>query len=86
MKDFLKRYYKELILIFFYIAIACAAYICGFDSMWHLWYVDLVTGLAILALGVTVGFIYISSLEKENKKKEEKVTEEANKEDNNLEA
>ena len=85
MKDFLKRYYKELILIFFYIAIACAAYICWFDSLWHLWYVDLITGVVILAVGAIVGFIYIESIERA-RKKEEKVTEEANKEDNNLEA
>lgn len=71
MKDFLKRYFKELILIFFYIAIAVAAYVCWFDSLWHLWYVDLVTSLAIVAIGITVGFIYISSLEKEKKTKEE---------------
>ena len=71
MKDFLKRYFKELILIFFYIAIAVAAYVCWFDSLWHLWYVDLVTSLVIVAIGITVGFIYISSLEKEKKTKEE---------------
>ncbi len=78
MKYFLKSYYKELILIFFYIAIACGAYICWFDSLWHLWYVDLVTGLAIASIGIVVGFIYISSLEKEKKAK---TTEETKVED-----
>ena len=70
MHDFLKRYYKELILIFVYIAIGCAAYICWFDSLWHLWYVDVLTAITIVAIGCCIGYFYIKNLEKNDKKEE----------------
>ena len=70
MADFVKKYYKELILIVVYIAIACAAYICWFDSLWHLWYVDVITALAIIVIGGAIGYFYIKSIEKEEKKEE----------------
>lgn len=70
MADFVKKYYKELILIVVYIAIACAAYICWFDSLWHLWYVDVITALAIIVIGAAIGYFYIKSIENEEKKEE----------------
>ena len=76
MKSFLRRYYKEVILIFFYIAIAVAAYICWFDAMWHLWYVDLITALVIVVVGVTIGFLYIKGIEKDEEKKKVEPKEE----------
>ena len=84
MKDFLRRFYKEVILIFFYIAIAVAAYVCWFDSLWHLWYVDLVTAISIVVVGATVGFLYIKSIEKEESQKKEK--EEKNSTEEKIEA
>lgn len=76
MKSFLRRYYKEVILIFFYIAIAVAAYICWFDSMWHLWYVDLITAVVIVVIGGTIGFLYIKGIEKDEEKKKNEPKEE----------
>ncbi|MCR5231139.1 MAG: hypothetical protein K6B64_00660 [Acholeplasmatales bacterium] len=86
MKDYLKRYYKEVILVIFYIAIACAAYICWFETLWHLWYVDMITGLAIIFLGGTVGFLYIRSLEKARLEKEASEKPIDNKEKEEVEA
>ena len=76
MKSFLRRYYKEVILIFFYIAIAVAAYICWFDSLWHLWYVDLITAIVIVVIGGTIGFLYIKGIEKDEEKKKNEPKEE----------
>ena len=75
MKDYLKRYYKECILIFFYIAVAVAAYVCWFDSLWHLWYIDLLTAATIVVIGGTIGFLYVKSIEKEESHKEQKKEE-----------
>lgn len=87
MKDYLKRYYKEIILVVFYIAIACAAYICWFETLWHLWYVDMITGLAIVFIGLTIGFLYIRSLEKaKNEEVKQETPKEEVKEEEKVEA
>lgn len=64
MKEFIKREYKNLILVFAYIVIANLAYIIWFQDLWGLWYIDLITAIVITALGVLLGYFYIKSEEK----------------------
>ena len=61
MIDFIKKYYLNILLVVFYTAIAMTVYIIWFDSMWHLWYIDLITGIVIFAIGCVLGFFYVKS-------------------------
>lgn len=61
MIDFVKKYYLNILLVVFYTAIAMTVYIIWFDSLWHLWYIDVITGIVILAIGCVLGFFYVKS-------------------------
>lgn len=63
-KEFFKRQYKNLILVAMYLIMANVVYIVWFNDLWHLWYVDVITFLAITALGLFIGYKYILSEEK----------------------
>ena len=75
MKDFIKKYYLNILLVLFYTGIAMTVYIVWFDSMWHLWYVDFITAIIIFAIGCVLGYFYIKSEMKKNIKPEEKKEE-----------
>lgn len=80
MKEFIKKYYKDLLLVVGYTGVAIAVYVVWFESMWHLWYVDFITAILILGLGALIGYFYMKSVVAEaNKKviKEEPKVEEA---------
>ena len=82
MKDFLKKYYLNLILVLIYTGLAMTVYIVWFESLWHLWYVDMITGFVILGLGGFLGYLYIKSeMKKDEPKKEEIKKEEETKTD-----
>ena len=64
MKEFVKRQYKNLILVAVYLILANLIYIIWFNDLWHLWYVDLITGLVITGLGGYIGYRYLMSEDK----------------------
>ncbi len=82
MIDFVKKYYLNILLVVFYTAIAMTVYIIWFDSLWHLWYIDLITGVIIFAIGCVLGYFYVKSEVKkrtqasEAKTKKEEITTE----------
>lgn len=78
MKEFIKKYYKDLLLVVGYTGVAIAVYVVWFESMWHLWYVDLITAILIIGLGALIGYFYLKGIIK--KDSEEKVKEEVSKE------
>lgn len=90
MKELLKRQYKNVILVCVYTMIAGAVYCMWAHSLWGLWYVDMIIGLVIIAIGAVVGYFYISSEDKNEQKTEAKIeevvgVEEAKVEENSLE-
>ena len=83
MKDFIKKFYKDLLLVVGYTGVAIAVYVVWFESMWHLWYVDFITAFLILGLGALIGYFYMKSVIAEASKetvKEEPKTEEVTEE------
>ena len=71
MKMLLKNHWKELAIVFVYILVACLAYGVWFNSLWHKWYINLITIIVIIAIGVVIGFFYIKGMDKEKAKEEE---------------
>ena len=71
MKKLLKNHWKELAIVFVYILVACLAYGVWFNSLWHKWYINLITIIVIIAIGVVIGFFYIKGMDKEKAKEEE---------------
>ena len=69
MKDFIKKYYLNMILVLIYTGMAMTVYIIWFDSLWHLWYVDFITAVVIAIAGGILGYMYIRS-EMKNKEPE----------------
>lgn len=61
MKDLWKKQYKNILLVLGYIVVACIVYGVWVHSVWKLWYVDFIVILAILAIGITIGYFYIKS-------------------------
>jgi len=83
MFNFVKKFYSNLLLVLIYTAIAMTVYIVWFDSMWHLWYIDMITGIVILAIGGVLGYFYIKSeMNKDEKKPEVKEEKKETKEIN----
>jgi len=76
MKKLFEKHWKELLLITVYIITAIAIYVVWFHTKWHLWYVDILTALAITAIGVAIGIYYIKDLDKEEMAKANKATSE----------
>ncbi len=75
MMEFVKKYYKHLLLVLFYSVLALVIYIIWFNSLWHLWYVDVITAIVILGLSVFLGYDYMKGVIKEEKEKEAKALE-----------
>lgn len=78
MKEFIKKYYKQLLLVLIYLALGNVVYIILANEMWHLWFVDIIVGVVITAFGVYLGYLYLrSEIKAEEKKKEESIKLEA---------
>ena len=72
MGEFIKKYFKHLVLVAVYTILMMTIYIVWFESLWHLWYVDSITGIVILAGGVFIGYKYVKGIVKETEEKEKK--------------
>lgn len=66
MLEYIKKNYLTIIIVFFYTMIASLVYGIWSYSAWHLWYVTLLIVLALVAIGMTIGYFWIKS---ENAKK-----------------
>lgn len=83
MKELLKNQYKNVILVCCYIVVTTLVYTVSADCLWSIWWLDVIVGLLIAALGCYVGYRYIKSeeqirlkkLEEENNKVQEVVSE-----------
>lgn len=63
-----KNQYKNIILVSVYTILAILVYTMWVHSVWALWYIDLIVGIVILAIGILIGFLYIKSEYKKNNK------------------
>lgn len=79
LKDLIKKQYKNLILIAAYIIAAALVYGIWFNSIWHLWYINLITIVVIVAIGCLIGYFYLKS----EMKKEEALEAQSNIAENN---
>ena len=77
MKDFIKKYYKNLILVLVYLVLGNLVYIILANEIWHKWYLDLIVGIVVTAFGIYLGYLYLRSEIRAEKKKEEKKAQEA---------
>lgn len=80
-KDLIKKQWKNLIIVFFYILFASLVYGIWFDSLWHKWYIDFITVLVIVIIGCVIGYFYIKSELKKDETFLDKKVEEKNNED-----
>lgn len=61
MKEVFKLEWKNLILVLAYIIVAELVYITLMVTVVKLWYVALIVGIAILLIGLLIGYLYIKS-------------------------
>ena len=76
MKEMFKRQYKKALLALVYIIMALLVYNIWFDAMWHLWYVNVITSIVIVALGVVIGYFWIKAEDEKTLKESQSKTEE----------
>ena len=43
-------------------------YVTWFESLWHLWFVDVIAALLILSGGIVIGYFYLKGIVKEENK------------------
>ena len=78
MPEFVKKYFKNLLLVVTYTVLMIVIYVVWFESLWHLWYVDFITGVLILAGGCFIGYQYMKGVvEEDNKKAQEAKVEDS---------
>lgn len=70
MENFVKKYFKHILMVAIYTILFLIIYIIWFESLWHLWYVDVITAIVILGLGITIGYFYLKGIVKETEEKE----------------
>ena len=80
----IKSELKNFFLVLAYIGLAMTVYIIWFDSLWHLWYVDAITGVIIFASGVALGYLYLKSEYNHKHKAESNVSESTDTKEDNL--
>lgn len=61
IQEIWNKQYKNIILAICYTIIACCVYCVWVESLWHLWYVDMLVGLLVVALGCVIGYFFIKS-------------------------
>ena len=59
MKDIIKSQYKNILIVIGYIAIALAVYITMTIAFKLAWWIILLISLAIIALGIVIGYFFI---------------------------
>ena len=57
--EILKKIYKKLLLVLSYTVIASFVYGYWFHNLWGLWYVTLITIIAIFGIGALIGYFYV---------------------------
>lgn len=65
MKKLFLNHWKELIIIVSYVVVGCLAYCVWFNSLWHKWYINLITAVVIIIIGAVIGFFYIQSVDRD---------------------
>ena len=75
MKELLKNQYKNVILVCCYIIISTLVYTVSADCLWDIWWIDVIVGILIAALGCYIGYKFIKSEEAERVKKLEAAKE-----------
>lgn len=70
MENFVKKYFKHILMVAIYTILFLIIYIVWFESLWHLWYVDVITAIVILGIGITIGYFYLKGVVKETEEKE----------------
>ena len=75
MKELLKNQYKNVILVICYIIVATVVYTVCADCIFDLWFIDVITAILMVALGITIGYFYIKSEEATRLKKLEEAKE-----------
>ena len=83
MRKLLVNHWKELLIIVSYIVVGCLAYGVWFNSLWHKWYINLITVVVIIAIGAVIGYFYILGMDREREQK--KALEEESNLSNNVE-
>lgn len=63
MKDLLKNQYKNVILVISYIVVATTVYTVCADCVFERWYIDLITAIFMISIGIVIGYFYIKSEE-----------------------
>ena len=81
MKELFKNQYKNVILVCCYIIVSTLVYTVSADCLWEIWWIDVIVGILIAALGCYIGYKFIKSEEADRIKKleaaeENKVVEE----------
>ena len=71
MSKIIKKYWAICGLTLAYTCIADVVYIIWFNSLWHLWFINVITGICITAIGFTIGYIYLKRTIIADKAKEE---------------
>lgn len=71
MKDIFNKFYKDIILALAYSVVAVIVYVFMAESIWGLWYIDLIMGFGVLVISLVLSYVYVKSRIKEEKKKEE---------------
>ena len=61
MKELFKIEWKNIILVLAYILIAELVYVTLMVTVVKLWYVALIVGIAVLLIGLLIGYLYIKS-------------------------
>lgn len=82
MKKLFVNHWKELAIVCVYITVGSLAYGVWFNHLWHKWYINLITVIVIIAIGVVIGFFYIRGMDKEKLEKKNKIEESSGVENN----
>ena len=71
MRKNIKKHYKDILLVVGYTIAAIIIYVALLHNLCGLWWVDLITAIVVIAVGVTCGIIYIKSLIKKDQQQDE---------------
>lgn len=75
MKELFKNQYKNVILVCCYIIVSTLVYTVCADCLWEIWWIDVIVGILIAALGCYIGYKFIKSEEADRIKKLEAAEE-----------
>ena len=75
MKELFKNQYKNVILVCCYIIVSTLVYTVSAECLWEIWWIDVIVGILVAALGCYIGYKFIRSEEAERIKKLEAAEE-----------